>query len=101
VAAADFFAALPGRADPERLAGVEHSYLFDIAGEGRWLVDVRGGKVTVTEDPEGAADAEFKMSAETFERILAGKQNPMTAYMTGKLKVNGDISAAMSLKQLL
>jgi putative sterol carrier protein len=35
-----------------------------------------------------------------FARILTGKQNPMTAYMTGKLKVHGDLGAAMKLKNL-
>ena len=38
------------------------------------------------------------MSGETFERIRPGKQNPMMAYMTGKLKVTGDVRAAMALQ---
>ena len=33
-------------------------------------------------------------------RIVDGKQNPLTAYMTGKLKVHGDVSAALKLKHL-
>ena len=98
---AQFFASLPGRADPASLAGVEHSYLFDITDKGRWLVDVRDGTVTVTENPEGPADVEFKMSAETFERIQARKLNPMTAYLMRKIKVTGDISAAMALQSIL
>ena len=52
MAARDFFAELPEKAEPDRLAGVDSSYLFDIAGEGRWLVEVRDQKVTVTENPE-------------------------------------------------
>ena len=53
MAAREFFAELPEKAEPARLAGVDSSYLFDIAGEGRWLVEVRDQKVTVTENPEG------------------------------------------------
>ena len=98
---AEFFASLPNRADPGRLAGVDHSYLFDITDKGRWLVEVHDGTVTVTEDPQGTADVEFKMSAETFERIQARKLNPMTAYITRKIKVTGDISAAMALQSIL
>ena len=98
---AQFFASLPDRVDAERIADVDHSYLFDIADKGRWLVDVHDGTVTVTEDPEGTADVEFKMSAETFERIQARKLNPMTAYITRKIKVTGDISAAMALQSIL
>ena len=51
---------------PTKLAGVEASYLFDIAGEGRWLVEIHDGKVTVTEDPSDGADVEFSLSGETF-----------------------------------
>jgi putative sterol carrier protein len=101
MAAREFFTALPGRAEPARLAGIESSYLFDIAGEGRWLVDVRDQKVTVTENPEGEADVSFSLTGETFDSILAGKQNPMIAYMTGKLKISGDMSTAMELQKLL
>ena len=35
-----------------------------------------------------------------FEKIVAGEQNPTTAYMTGKLKIKGDMGAAMKLQKL-
>jgi putative sterol carrier protein len=101
MAAREFFAALPERAEPERLVGLDSSYLFDVAGEGRWLVEVRDEKVTVTEDPEGEAGVAFSLSAETFARLLARKQNPMIAYMTGKLKISGDLNTAMELQKLI
>ena len=101
MSAREFFEALEGKATPDRIAGVAHSYLFDIQGEGRWLVDVRDGKVTVIEGADGEdADVEFKTSSETFEKIASGKQNPTTAYMTGKLKIDGDIGAALKLQKL-
>ncbi|HUK44890.1 MAG TPA: SCP2 sterol-binding domain-containing protein [Gaiellaceae bacterium] len=99
--AREFFETLPGRASPEQIDGVDRGYLFDIAGEGRWLVEVRGGTVTVTENPDLEGDVEFSMTGETFQRIDARKLNPMVAYMTGKLKVKGDIGAAMELRNLL
>jgi putative sterol carrier protein len=97
----EFFEELPGKADRERVAGIAHSYLFDVAGEGRWLVDVRDGKVTVTESPDGEGDVTFSLSGETFDRITERKQNPMVAYMTGKVKVTGDLRAAMDLQNIL
>lgn len=97
----EFFFSLEAEADPVKLEGVENSYLFDIAGEGRWLVDVHGGKLTVTESPESAADVTFSMSRETFDKLRNRQQNPLTAYATGKLKVTGDISAAMALQKIL
>jgi putative sterol carrier protein len=39
-------------------------------------------------------------SQEIFEKIVAGEQNPTSAYMTGKLKLKGDMGAAMKLQKL-
>jgi len=99
VAAAEFFQSLPSRADASKLAGIDNSFLFDIEGEGQWLVKVADGAVTVTPGP-GDADATITASGETFEKIVGGDQNPTVAYMTGKLKVKGDIGAAMKLQKL-
>jgi putative sterol carrier protein len=101
MAARDFFAELAQKAEPARLVGVDSSYLFDVAGEGRWLVEVRDQKVTVTENPEDAGDVTFTLSGETFDRLLARQQNPMIAYMTGKLKISGDLNTAMELQKLI
>jgi putative sterol carrier protein len=102
VTAREFFDDLPGRPDPERLRGVHHSYYFDVAGEGRWLVTVDDGKVTVEENPESpTADVSFALSGETFDKLAEKKLNPMIAYMTGKLKVSGDVKVAMELQNLL
>ena len=99
MAAKDFFDSLESRADAGKLAGMTNSYVFDIEGEGEWHVDVRDGKITVVEGG-GEADATISTSGETFAKIVAGEQNPTTAYMTGKLKIKGDMGAAMKLQKL-
>jgi putative sterol carrier protein len=99
MAAADFFASLPSRADASKTAGMNNSYLFDIEGEGQWLVTVSDGAVSVAEGG-GDADATITTSGETFEKIVSGEQNPTTAYMTGKLKIKGDMGAALKLQKL-
>jgi len=95
----DFFANLASRADSAKTAGMTNSYLFDIEGAGQWKVDVDDGAVTVSEGG-GDADAVITTSQETFEKIVAGEQNPTSAYMTGKLKIKGDMGAAMKLQKL-
>ena len=75
------------------------SYLFEIEQAGTWKVDVDDGKVTVTEGG-GDADVTIRTSQETFSAIARGDQNPTTAYMTGKLKVEGDMGAALKLQKL-
>ena len=95
----EFFESLPTRVTADKTAGMSNSYLFDIEGVGQWTVRVDDGQVSVA---EGAEDADTTNSAtqETFEKIVAGEQNPTTAYMTGKLKIKGDMGAAMKLQKL-
>ena len=95
----EFFEGLESRADALKTAGMTNSYLFDIEGAGKWTVSVDDGKVSVTEGGENA-DAVITTSEETFEKIVSGEQNPTSAYMTGKLKVKGDMGAAMKLQKL-
>ena len=99
MAAKEFFDTLPTRADESKLAGMNNSYLFDIEGEGQWLVSVADGQLSVAEGG-GDADATITTTSETFDKIVAGEQNPTTAYMTGKLKIKGDMGAAMKLQKL-
>ncbi len=95
----EFFATLPSRADMSKTAGMTNSYLFEIEGAGTWKVDVDDGSVTVSQGG-GDADVTISASQETFEKIIAGEQNPTSAYMTGKIKIKGDMGAAMKLQKL-
>jgi putative sterol carrier protein len=95
----EFFEGLEARVDPSKAAGMTASYKFVIDGAGTWHVDVDDGKVTVTEDG-GEADTTITASDETFMKIARGEQNPTAAYMSGKLKVSGDMGQAMKLQKL-
>ncbi len=95
----EFFDGLAGRADAEKTAGMNNSYLFDIEGAGQWLVAVTDGAVSVTEGG-GEADTTIQTTEENFLSISRGELNPTTAYMTGKLKIKGDMGAAMKLQKL-
>ena len=95
----EFFEGLPARVSADRIAGVNNTYLFEIDGAGTWRVAIADGQIEVTEGG-GDADVTFSSSEESFEKIVAGEQNPTTAYMTGKLKIKGDMGAAMKLQKL-
>ena len=95
----EFFEGLPSRVTPDRIEGMNNTYVFDIEGAGAWTVAIADGTVTVTEGV-GEGDCTFSTSEENFEKIVAGEQNPTTAYMTGKLKIKGDMGAAMKLQKL-
>lgn len=95
----EFFETLESRIDESKAKGMTASYKFDIDGAGAWLVDVDDGKVTVSED-DGDADCTITTSSETFMKIANREQNPTAAYMSGKLKVKGDMGQAMKLQKL-
>jgi putative sterol carrier protein len=95
----EFFETLESRVDPAKAAGLTASYRFQIEGSGDWTVDVDDGKVTVTEDGPDA-DVTISTSTETFLKVANGDQNPTAAYMSGKLKIKGDMGQAMKLQKL-
>ncbi|MFN0153374.1 MAG: SCP2 sterol-binding domain-containing protein [Gaiella sp.] len=95
----EFFSELPNRVDPSNTIGLDATYVFDIDGAGVWTVAVADGAVSVS---EGASDADCTISTteETLLKIARGEANPTTAYMTGKLKIAGDMGAALKLQKL-
>ena len=95
----EFFTGLPARVDPAKTAGLNNSYVFDIDGAGTWTVKVADGGVTVDEGNTGG-DCTISASADVFEQIVRGEKNPTAAYMSGKLKIKGDMGAAMKLQKL-
>jgi putative sterol carrier protein len=98
--AREFFESLESRAAASsKASGLTAKYLFDVSGSGKWVVDVDNGRVAVREGDEDA-DTTIQASEETFMKIVNGEQNPTSAYMTGKLKIRGDMGAAMKLQQL-
>ena len=76
--------------------GFESSAKFEITGMGSIILDANGARV-------GDEEAEVTMTAdaETFQDILSGDLNPTSAFMTGKLSVDGDMGKAMQLGSAL
>ena len=98
--ASEFFEMLPSRVDQSKTAGMNNTYRFEIEGEGSWIVDVDDGEVSVSRDGDMEPDCTIRTSEETFRRLLSGEQNPTTAYMMGKVKIKGDMGAALKLQKL-
>ena len=69
---------------------------FDIEGEGTVMMDENGARAADEE-----ADVTLSADAETFQSILEGDTNPTSAFMTGKLKIDGDMGMAMKLAAVL
>ena len=81
-------------------ADFEGSVIFDIEDEG--MILVTGGEVNIEGDP-GGSDADVTISAalDTFRDIFEGALSPTAAYMTGRMRIDGDMGMAMKLSQIL
>ena len=98
--AREFFESLEARSEgSSKAAGLNASYLFDIDGAGKWIVRVQNGRANVSEG-DGTADTTISATEETFLRIVNRELNATSAFMTGKLRVKGDMGNAMKLQQL-
>ena len=82
----------------EKLSGSDFdgTAKFDIEGEGTVMMDENGARAADEE-----ADVTLSADAETFQSILEGDTNPTSAFMTGKLKIDGDMGMAMKLAAVL
>jgi putative sterol carrier protein len=77
-------------------SGFDRSVKFDLGDGDVILID--GQTVSTT---DGDADCTISLSKENFQALIAGDLSPTSAFMTGKLKVAGDMSVAMQLSQVL
>jgi putative sterol carrier protein len=71
---------------------------LDFGDDGAIMLDGNANAVT---EADGAADTTIKIAWADWEALSTGQLDAMTAFMTGKLKVEGDMSNAMQLQGVL
>ncbi|WP_289042913.1 SCP2 sterol-binding domain-containing protein [uncultured Aliiroseovarius sp.] len=76
--------------------GFDGSLKFDCGPDG---VIVLADNHASTQDRD--TDCALRLSTEHLQQLLAGKLNPMTAVMMGKIKISGDVPTALKLAKLL
>jgi len=75
--------------------GTDKSVKFDFGDDGKILLS--GSEATESDDD---ADCTISVSKDDFIALASGNLDPMMAFMSGKLKVAGDMSVAMGLQSL-
>jgi putative sterol carrier protein len=68
--------------------------------QGVVYIDGNQNPPSVTNDDK-AADCTLRMDFSDFSDMISGKLDGMTAFMTGKLKIEGDMGVAMKLQSIL
>jgi len=75
---------------------------IDFGGEqGAILLDGTANQVSDIPSDANAADTTIKVGCHDWQQMAAGQLDGMTAFMMGKLKVEGDMSNAMQLQGVL
>ena len=77
-------------------SGFERSVKLDTGDDGVIVID--GTSISTTDAP---AECTIKLSLEDLEDLISGELNPTMAFMSGKIKVEGDMSVAMQLGSIL
>ncbi|HEV8540142.1 MAG TPA: SCP2 sterol-binding domain-containing protein [Nitrospiraceae bacterium] len=98
----EFFQVLPGKLDAAAAEGVEAVYQFDLSGPqgGQYHLAVKDGACTMHEGVHPDPNVTFSMSGEDCLGVLNGRIDGPSVFMSGRLRVSGDLSLAIQLKAL-
>jgi putative sterol carrier protein len=77
-------------------SGFSRSVKFDCGDDGVIVID---GESVSTEN--GNTECTISLSKDDLEAMIAGDLDPTAAFMQGKLKIDGDMSVAMALSQII
>jgi len=93
------FEAMSGRFRADKAAGVNATIQYDITGDqgGSWHAVIKDGKCTVATGAASAPTLTVTMSSQDWLDMTSGKLQGQTAFMSGKLKLKGDMGLAMKI----
>jgi putative sterol carrier protein len=93
------FDAMPGRFRADKASGTNATIQYEISGDGggTWNAAIKDGSCAVSQGAAAAPSLTLQMSAQDWLDMLSGKQSGQMLFMSGKLKVKGDMGLAMKL----
>jgi putative sterol carrier protein len=80
-------------------AGLKASIKFAFTEGGALFIDGKSSPNRVSNE-DAPADCTVKVSLEDFDKLMSRKLDPTTAFMMGKIKIEGDMGVAMRLGKL-
>lgn len=96
------FDVMPTRFNKEAAKGLNAIYQFDLSGDGggKWHVIINNDSCQVKEGPAASPSITISMTAQDYLDMLSGKLNGQMAFMTGKLRIAGDMGLALRMQSL-
>lgn len=100
---ANLFPTMVSRFDPQKAEGINATIQFDLSGDngGQYWLRLADGTASYGEGQAENPKMTLRSSADDFHSMLAGNMNPMQAFMTGKIKIQGDTNLALKLMPLI
>ena len=98
----NYFETLDQRFVASAAAGVNAVFQFELAGEngGTFHIVVGDGKMSWAKAAHASPSVTIKMAAEDYVKMVNGKLNGQMAFMTGKMKIAGQIPLAMKMQNI-
>jgi putative sterol carrier protein len=98
----EVFAAMPARFSPEKAGDLQAVFQFDLTGEGggQYIVTIANGTCTVSEGLAPNPTTTLTASAADYLALANGELEAMPAFMQGRLKIRGDLSAALKMQAI-
>src|SRR5689334_21654758 len=93
------FDAMSSRFRADKASGTSAVIQYDVScdGGGTWYAVIKDGTCTVTPGAASNPNLTLSISAQDWLDMLSGKQSGQMLFMSGKLKIKGDMGLAMKL----
>ena len=93
---------MPSRFKKDAAKGLTATYQFDLSGDGggQWYAAIANEQCEVKEGKAASPNITISMAAKDYLDMVNGKLNGQMAFMTGKLKIAGDMGLALRLQSL-
>ena len=98
----DFFDNLEANVDKSKATGMTNTFQFDITGDdgGQWYAKVEDGEIEIGEGTIDNPNVTLTATSQDWLDLVNGNINGQTAFLTGKLKIQGDMTLAMKLESV-
>ena len=97
------FAVIPSRFDPAKWGPDDAVLQFNVGGDGggNWTASIVGGQLTVSEGVAAEPTMSLTCADSDLLSMVNGDLSPVSAFMQGKVKIDGNMTLALKLQGLL
>ena len=96
------FDAMPTQINADAAKGMNSTIQFKLTGDGGgdYYVEIKDGTAKVSQGAAPSPNMTMTLAAQDYVDLIGGKLNGQMAFMSGKLKIAGDMGLAMKMQTL-